>query len=115
MTVKDTYHLPRMDEMIDYIGDEQYFITFYEYPRYWKMNIRKKDRHKTAFVCHGVVLQCVLISFGLANTPACFQQVLDVILTNYKCKTWLVYVDDIFYNISDDHIRPFEEIIKTIL
>lgn len=37
-------------------------------------------------------------------------------LTKYKCKTCLVYLDDvIFSNYVEDHIRHVDEILTTIL
>lgn len=77
------------------------------------MNIRKKDRHETVFVIHAESFHCVRMTVGLANTSSCFQRTLDIILTNYKCKTLPVYLDDII-SFSDgvkDHIRHFDEII----
>lgn len=54
--------------------------------------------------------------FGLTNAPACFQRALDIILTKYKWKTCLVYLDDviIFSKSVDDHIRHVDEILSTL-
>ena len=116
MTVKDTYPLPRMDECIDSLGDAQYFTTLDAYSGYWQMRIRKQDRPKTAFVCHAGTFQCTRMPFGLTNAPACFQRALDLVLTKYKWKTCLVYLDDviIFSKNLDDHIAHVDEILDTL-
>jgi len=116
MTQKDTYPLPRMDECIDTLGEAEYFTTLDAYSGYWEMKIRPQDRHKTAFVCHAGTFQCTRMPFGLTNAPACFQRALDLILTKYKWKTCLVYLDDviIFSNNVDDHIKHVDEILQTL-
>ena len=116
MTLKDTYPLPRMDECIDSLGDAQYFTTLDAYSGYWQMRIRKEDRTKTAFVCHAGTFQCTRIPFGLTNAPACFQRALDLVLTKYKWKTCLVYLDDviIYCNNLDDHIVHVNETLSTL-
>ena len=116
MTVKDTYPLPRMDECIDTLGEAQYFTTLDAYSGYWQMKIRKEDRYKTAFVCHEGTFQCKRMPFGLTNAPACFQRALDLILTKFKWKTCLVYLDDviIFSKDVDDHIKHVAEILTAL-
>ena len=105
MTVKDTYPLPRMDECIDSLGESEYFTTIDAFAGYWQINLRKRDRHKTAFVCHAGTYEYKRMPFGLTNAPACFQRALDMILTKYKWKTCLVYIDDvvIYSKNVDDH------------
>ena len=42
--------------------------------------------------------------FGLTNTPATFQRTLDIVLSQFKWKTCLVYLDDVIVfskNIED--------------
>ena len=116
MTVKDTYPLPRMDECIDSLGESEYFTTLDAFAGYWQINLRKRDRHKTAFVCHAGTYQYKRMPFGLTNAPACFQRALDMILTKYKWKTCLVYIDDvvIYSKNVDDHIKHVDEILRTL-
>ena len=54
--------------------------------------------------------------FGLTNAPACFQRALDLVLTKYKWKTCLVYLDDviIYSNNLDDHVRHVDETLTTL-
>lgn len=54
--------------------------------------------------------------FRITNAPVCCQSTLDLILTKYQWKHFLVYLDDviIFSNNLEDHIKNVEEIL-TIL
>ena len=114
--IKDSYPLPRMDECIDSLGEATIFTTLDAYSGYWQMPVRESDRHKTAFVCHAGTYQYTRMPFGLTNAPASFQRALDFILTKYKWKTCLVYLDDvIIYSKSvEDHIRHVDEILECL-
>ncbi len=116
MTVKDSYPIPRMDECIDTLGEARVFSTLDAYSGYWQMNVAKKDRPKTAFVCHSGTFQCKRMPFGLTNAPATFQRALDLILTKYKWQTCLVYLDDviIFSTSVEEHIRHVDEVLSCL-
>ena len=116
MKVKDSYPLPRIDDCIDSLGDAVIFSTLDANSGYWQMKIRKQDRHKTAFVTHSGVYQYVRMPFGLTNAPASFQRALDLILTKFKWKTCLIYLDDIiiFSNSVEDHIRHVDEVLQAL-
>lgn len=62
------------------------------------------------------MFQCTSIPLALTNAPTCFQRTLDLILTNYKGKTCLVYLEDviIFSRNMYNHIKHDKEILKTL-
>ena len=116
MSTRDSYPIPRMDECINSLGDARIFSTLDAYSGYWQMNVAKEDRHKTAFVCHSGTFQCKRMPFGLTNAPATFQRALDLILTKYKWKTCLVYLDDviIYSRTPVDHIKHVDEVLTCL-
>ena len=116
MTVKDSYPLPRMDECIDTLGDARIFTTLDAFNGYWQINVPKEDRGKTAFVCHAGQFQYTRMPFGLTNAPATFQRGLDVVLSRFKWKTCLVYIDDIiiFSKSVEEHIQHVDEILTAL-
>lgn len=71
MKVKDKYPSPSMDGCIDSLGDVQYVTRLEAYSGYWQISIWEQDRHKTSFVCHCTMFQCIRMPFGLTNAPAC--------------------------------------------
>lgn len=117
MDLSYTYLLLCISKCIDTLGDAKFFTTLDAYFGYWQMKIRNKDRPKTAFVFHVGTFQCVRMTFCLTNSPACFQRAKYLILTKYKWKTCLVYVDDviIFSNNVDDYIKHVDKILKTLV
>ena len=54
--------------------------------------------------------------FGLTNAPATFQRALDTILSPFKWKTCLVYIDDIviYSKTVEDHLRHVDEIFTAL-
>ena len=54
--------------------------------------------------------------FELWNAPATFQRTLDLILTKYKWRTCLIYLDDaiVYSKDVDDHIRHVNERRSTL-
>ena len=112
MTVKDSYPIPRMDECIDSLGDANVFTTLDAYSGYWQVGLEERDRAKTSFVCHAGQYQYKRMPFGLTNAPATFHRALDMILSPFKWKTCLVYIDDIviFSKSVEEHIRHVDEI-----
>ena len=116
MTIKDSYPLPRMDECIDTLGDARIFTTLDAFNGYWQIDVPQEDRGKTAFVCHSGQFQYTRMPFGLTNAPATFQRGLDVILSRFKWKTCLVYIDDIiiFSKTVEEHIQHVDEILTAL-
>lgn len=52
------------------------------------------------------------MSFGLTNGPVTFQRALDLILTKFKWKAFIIFLDDIiiFLKTVDEHIKHLDEI-----
>ena len=105
-----------MDECIDSLGYSKIFTTLDAFSGYWQMKVAKEDRHKTAFTCHAGTYQCVRMPFGLTNAPATFQRGLDIVLTKFKWKTCLVYLDDviIFSNTVEEHIDHVDDVLTCL-
>lgn len=51
--------------------------------------------------------------FGLTNSPATFQRALGIILSGFKWKTCLIYLDDAIAssNLTQEHLRHVTEIL----
>ena len=54
--------------------------------------------------------------FGLTNAPSTFQRALDISLARYKCKTCLVYIDDVivFSKSIKDHIQHVDDVLTLL-
>ena len=56
------------------------------------------------------------MSFGLMNAPATFQRALDIVLSPFKWRTCLIYLDDviIFSKNYDDHLEHVEQVLSAL-
>ena len=53
------------------------------------------DADKTEFVCHTRTFRFRKMPFGLCNSPATFQRLMDIVMSGLDFETCLVYPDDI--------------------
>jgi len=51
-TVRDSYPLPRMDYLLNSLGDAQFFSTLDCNVGYWQIPLAEEDKPKTALTCH---------------------------------------------------------------
>ncbi|CAN8075729.1 unnamed protein product, partial [Agarophyton chilense] len=112
VTVRDTYPIPRMDECIDSLGDATVFTALDSNCGYWQVPVREEDRDKTAFLCHSGSYRFKRMPFGLTNAPATFQRATDILMSRFKWRTCLVYLDDIivFSRNLDDHLTHVRDV-----
>lgn len=62
---------------------------------YWQLPIPEEDRKKTAFSCHSGLFELNRMPFGLTNALASFQRAMDMLLSAFRWKLCIVYLDDI--------------------
>ena len=53
------------------------------------------DREKTAFTTGNDLWQFAVMPFGLCNSPATFQRLIELVLKGLSWKFCLIYMDDI--------------------
>ena len=95
ITVKDSYPLPKMDVILDYLSGNSWFTTLDLKSGYWQMGIRSEDREKTAFSIGNGLWQFRVMPFGLCNAPATFERLMEKVLGEIINKICLVYLDDV--------------------
>jgi hypothetical protein len=83
-----------MDECIDCLGEAAIFTTLDCNSRYWKIPVDPADRDKTTFTSDFGIYRFIRQPFGLRNAPGIFELTVDIILSGFKWKTCLVYLDD---------------------
>jgi uncharacterized membrane protein len=62
---------------------------------YWQLKISDNDKQKTAFATHRGLFQFKCMPFGLANSPATFERLMEVVLSGLQWERCLVYLDDV--------------------
>ena len=111
----DAYSMPRVDELIDQLGDAKYISTLDLTRGYWQVPVEKAARHKTAFSTPFGLYQFNVMPFGLQGAPATFQRLMDKVLQGLQ-KSSAAYLDDvIIYSKSwSDHLAHVRRVLERL-
>jgi len=77
VTVKDSYPLPRIDDLLDQLSGNAWFTILDLKSGYWKIEIRPEDNEKMAFSIRNGLWQFTVMPFGLCNAPATFERLME--------------------------------------
>ena len=94
-TKKDSYPLPRMDEILAALGSSSYFSSIDLSEAFWSIPIREGDIEKAAFTSKYGLWEFLLMPFGLCNTPATQQRFIEMVLSSLVWQCCFAYIDDI--------------------
>ena len=95
ITIKDSYLLPRIDEMMDRIRGLEFFTKFDLKSGYNQIRIQPGDEWKTTFMTPFGPFRMKVMTFGFANAPPCFQRYMDKVFAPLLYKGVEIYLDDI--------------------
>ena len=116
ITRKDSYPLPRINDLLDSIQGSQYFSSLDLASGYWQVRMEPNDQYKTAFITRHGTFEFKVMPFGLTNAPATFQRLMDYVLREYLWKFVVVYLDDIniFSNTFDEYLEYLRKIFNKL-
>ena len=101
--MKNRYPLPLISELIACIQKVKKFTKVDIRWGYNNIHIKKGDEHKAAFITNQGLFEPTVMFFGLTNSPATFQTMMNVIFAEEIMEGWLiVYMDDILIATKDN-------------
>jgi hypothetical protein len=78
------------------------------------VRIKEGDEWKAAFVCHRGFFEPVVIYFGLCNSPATFQTMMNEIFLD-MADVMVIYIDDLMIYTKTNDIQEHERLVKKVL
>lgn len=110
-TIKDAYALPRIEEVFDVLHGAKYFTTVDMKAGYHQVKVEDSHRERTAFTAGPLgFYQFLKMPFGLSNSPATYQRLMEEVLGDYNMTICVIYLDDliIFSNTFEEHLLRME-------
>jgi hypothetical protein len=96
VTVRNTYPLPLIKELIHQLVGKQWFTKFDIRWGYNNVRIKEGDEWKAAFKTNRGLFEPTVMFFGLTNSPATFQTMMDAIFREEVASgDVIIYMDDI--------------------
>lgn len=94
-TIKDHFPLPLIDDQIDRLQGNEWFSTLDLASGYYQVPVEPLSREKTAFVTPDGHYQFKRMPFGLCNSPAVFQRLINNVLGSLRYSIAMAYLDDV--------------------
>ena len=110
-TVKDAYSLPQIDKTLDSLQGSQWFSSPDLKSGYSQVEMDEESKPLTAFTVRPLgFYECERMPFGLTNTPATFQRLMETCLGDLNLHWCIIYLDDIVIFSKDpaSHLERLE-------
>lgn len=117
ITIKNSYPLPRIDELFDRLQGSKYFSKIDLRSGYHQIRIVPEDVPKTAFRTRYGHYEFLVLPFGLTNAPATFMHLMHQTFREQLDDFVIVFLDDILIysrTLADHtvHVRKVLDILR---
>ena len=111
----DAYPMPRIDDLIDRLGDARYISALDLTGGYWQVPVAPQACSRTAFTTPFGLYQFTVMPFGLQGAPATFQRMMDVLLKGIR-EYAEAYLDDlvVFSRTWEEHCSHLKSILNRL-
>ena len=116
-TVKKNYPLPLITDLVDSMDNKRVFTKMDLWWGYNNVRIKEEDEWKAAFTTHIGSYEPVVMFFGMTNSPATFQGMMNKILRDMINKGKVAaFVDDVLIGMETEegHDELVEEVLKRL-
>ena len=114
-TKKDSYPLPRMQEMMESMVGAQFFSSMDLKSGFWQVKMSEQSRQYTAFTVGSLgMYEFLQMPYGLCNAPAMFQRLMQNCLGELNLTYALVYLDDMimYSHTEEDHLHQLQAVFE---
>jgi len=113
-TIKNNYPLPLISQLVDKLKGCKLFTKMDLWWGYNNVRICKGNEWKAAFVTHKGAFEPLVMYFGLCNSPATFQKMMNEIFHD-MLDVCMVYIDDLMIFTDTDDQEKHDRIVLEVL
>ncbi|KAL0554363.1 hypothetical protein IC582_008282 [Cucumis melo] len=116
VTVKNTYPLPRIDDLFDQLQGATVFSKIDLRSGYHQLRIKDEDVPKTAFRSRYGHYEFIVMSFGLTNAPTVFMDLMNRVFREFLDTFVIVFIDDIliYSKTEAEHEEHLRMVLQTL-
>ena len=113
-TIKNNYLLPLISQLVDKLKGCKLFTKMDLHWGYNNVQVKEGNEWKAAFVMHKGAFEPLVMYFGLCNSPATFQKMMNEIFHNMS-DVCMVYIDDLIIFTKSDDQEEHDKIVLEVL
>ena len=116
-TVKDSYALPRIEEVFDCLSGTKYFSTIDMKSGYHQVELEEHHKERTGFTVGSIgFFEFNKMPFGFTNSPATYQRLMEECLKGLNMKICVIYLDDliIFSDTFESHLERLDIVLSRL-
>ena len=116
-TIKDSYALPRTEELFDCLKGAKYFSVLDMKSGYHQVEMDESHKSRTAFTVGPLgFYEFQRMPFGLTNAPATYQRLMEDCLGDLNHTICVIFLDDVivFSNTYEEHIERLSMVFRKL-
>ena len=117
MTIKNRYPLPLISELVSQLRGAKYFTKLNVCWSFNNVRIKPRDEWKAAFCTNHGLFELFVIFFGMTNSPATFQTMMNEVFRTIIAKGIIVvYLDNIliFTKTEEEHEQAVRRVLEIL-
>lgn len=114
VTVPDAYPLPRVDDLIDEVGQAKFITKLDLLKGYYQIPLTEDAQQISAFITSFGLFHYLVAPFGMRNCPATFQRAMNNLTQGLGGVS--VYIDDVllFSSSWEEHLAQLAELLRRL-
>lgn len=117
ITKKDSYAIPRIEELLECLAGSKFFSVVDMKSGYYQVEIKEEHKERTAFTVGSLgFYEYNRLPFGLTNSPATYQRLMEECLADLNLKICCIFIDDIiiYGKTYEEHLKNLQLVFNRI-